>query len=85
MLATETSLKWLLENVKKVEEMADDLDGVQRLDMAYFKHCKKALNSKSRTALLDFLVETENICRDHLSDIHSSFKKYASEPCPITK
>ena len=81
----ESSLESLIENVTRVKEMAEDLDGVPQIDMALLERFNEALNSDSRTALLGVLVDTRDRSRDHLRRAHEGFKKYASEPCPMTK
>ncbi|XP_076245123.1 uncharacterized protein LOC143185763 [Calliopsis andreniformis] len=81
----EPPLEPLIENVTIVKEMAEDLDGVPLIDLAFLRKFNKALSSRSRIDLLTVLVDTRDRCRDHLRHEHESFKKYASEPCPLTK
>lgn len=75
----------LIENVKQVQEMATDLDGVSQIDRALLERFNEALNSNSRNSLLSILEDTRNCCRDHLRSIHEKFKQYASEPCPMSR
>lgn len=79
------SLEPLIDNVTRVKEMVEDLDGVTEIDMALLQSFNQALNSNSRTDLLGVLVKTRDRSRDHLKSAHEAFKKYASEPCPMTK
>lgn len=78
-------MQLLIENVRSAKEMAEDLDGVPQIDLALLRQFNHALNSDSRIDLLTVLVDTRTRCRDHLRNIHESFKKYATEPCPLTK
>ncbi|CAK9802768.1 hypothetical protein ANTPLA_LOCUS3314 [Anthophora plagiata] len=81
----EYSLEKLIEDTERVKEMVEDLDGVSQLDMALLERYNEALTNCSRNALLSVLVDTRDRSRDHLRRVHDSFKKYAAEPCPITK
>ncbi|XP_043248518.1 uncharacterized protein LOC122395191 [Colletes gigas] len=78
-------LEQLIRNATTVMEMAEDLDGVSRIDKAFLQGFDAALNSNSRTELLGALVDTRDICCDHLKSVHDSFKEYVSEPCPLSK
>lgn len=80
-----TTLESLIKRVMQVKEMAEDLDGVPQIDMALLERFNETLNSDSRTSLLSILADTRDRCRDHLRNVHESFKQYASEPCPIIK
>ncbi|XP_012347403.1 uncharacterized protein LOC100865963 isoform X3 [Apis florea] len=81
----EPLLESLIENVKQVQEMASDLDGVSQIDRALLERFNEALNSNSRNSLLSILEDIRNCCRDHLRSIHEKFKQYASEPCPMSR
>ncbi|XP_031840588.1 uncharacterized protein LOC116430491 [Nomia melanderi] len=78
-------LELLINHVTKVKEMAEDLDGVPEIDWALLRSFTQALDSQSRTDLLCVLEDTKDKCRNHLKSVHGSFKKYVSEPCPLTK
>ncbi|KZC08340.1 PREDICTED: uncharacterized protein LOC107186591 [Dufourea novaeangliae] len=81
----ELPLEVLIDNVTRVREMAEDLDGVPQIDMAILQSLNEALNSRSRVALLGVLENTRDRCRNHLRRVHESFKTYATEPCPLAK
>ncbi|XP_076287025.1 uncharacterized protein LOC143212288 [Lasioglossum baleicum] len=81
----EQSLEVLIGHVTEVREMAEDLDGVTQIDLALMEKYNKALNSKSKADLLAVLEDTRYRCREHLRNIHGSFKEYASQPCPLRK
>ncbi|KOC60629.1 hypothetical protein WH47_07990 [Habropoda laboriosa] len=81
----EYPLETLIENVKRVKRMVEALDGVSLLDMALLARYNEVLRERCRNELLIVLVDTRDRCRDHLRRVHDNFKKYASEPCPMTK
>ncbi|XP_076623663.1 uncharacterized protein LOC143343048 [Colletes latitarsis] len=81
----DSCLEQLTRNARMVKKMAEDLDGVSRIDKAFLKNFNTVLDRNSRIELLDVLVDTRDRCCDHLRCVHDSFKKYASEPCPLSK
>ncbi|XP_029676413.1 uncharacterized protein LOC115243491 [Formica exsecta] len=72
-------------DVTTVREIAEDLDGIPQIDMALMERFNEALTNKTREALLAILEDTRDRSRDYLRNVHQSFKKYISEPCPIRK
>ncbi|XP_072755366.1 uncharacterized protein [Anoplolepis gracilipes] len=80
-----SDLKSLTIDVTTVKEIAEDLDGVPQIDMALMKRFNEALTNETREALLTVLEDTRDRSRDHLRNVHQSFKKYISKPCPLTK
>ncbi|XP_076171231.1 uncharacterized protein LOC143148622 [Ptiloglossa arizonensis] len=81
----ELRLETLIKDVTTVKEMAEELDGVPQIDKALLQSFNKALNSESRTEMLAVLEDTRKCCRNHLKEVHESFKTYALKPCPFTK
>ena len=79
------SLEPLVENAVMVREMVEDLEGVSELDLSLLQTFNEAIDRQSRPALFDVLVHTRDSCRNFLCCVHESFKKYASEPCPLSK
>lgn len=71
----EPSLDSLIANVTQAKEMAEDLDGVPQIDFVLLERFNEALNSDSRTTLLNVMVDTKDRCRDHLKRVHGSFKR----------
>lgn len=84
-LGKEAISESLIDDVNKVRDMAEDLDGVPEIDMALMERFNEALTNGSRIALLEVLRDTCDRTRNHLRRIHGSFQKYASEPCPLSK
>jgi len=68
----------------RVREISEDLD-VPQIDMVLMERFNEALINQTREALLAVLEDTKDRSRDYLRNIHESFKRYISEPCPLTK
>lgn len=81
----DSNLVSLTIDVTTVREIAEDLDGIPQIDMALMERFNEALTNKTREALLAVLEDTRDRSRDYLRNVHQSFKKYISEPCPIRK
>lgn len=79
------NLESLTNDVTRMKELLEDLDGVPQIDLALLERFNGALNSESRITMLAILEDTRERLKDHLRRVHGSFKRYASEPCPITK
>ncbi|KAK2577162.1 hypothetical protein KPH14_003319 [Odynerus spinipes] len=79
------NLERLTNDVTEVKELIEDLDGVPQIDLAFLERFNEALNSECRITMLSILEDTKERLRDHLRRVHGSFKRYASEPCPMTK
>ncbi|KAI4480421.1 hypothetical protein M0802_014241 [Mischocyttarus mexicanus] len=84
-LSKDSNLESLQNDVRHVKELLEDLDGVSQIDLALLERFNDALNSESRITMLAILEDTRERLRDHLRRVHGSFKRYASEPCPMTK
>lgn len=81
----EFNLEGLTNDATELKERVEDLDGVPQIDLAFLERFNDALNSESRITMLVVLEDTKERLRDHLRRVHGSFKRYASEPCPMTK
>lgn len=79
------NLESLTNDVTRMKELLEDLDGVPQIDLALLERFNDALNSESRITMLAVLENTRERLKDHLRRVHGSFKRYASEPCPISK
>lgn len=75
----------LTNDVTRMKELLEDLDGVPQIDLALLERFNEALNSDSRITMLAVLEDTRERLKDHLRGVHASFKRHASEPCPLNK
>lgn len=74
-----------LTDVETIMEKVDSVNGVEQLDVVLLRQFDKALTNGTREALLAVIEETKNRARDYLRGLHEDFKRYASEPCPLTR
>lgn len=81
----DSNLARLTNDVTELKELVEDLDGVPQIDLAFLERFNEALNSESRITMLAILDDTKERLRNHLRRVHESFKRYASEPCPMAK
>lgn len=79
------NIESLTNDVARMKELLVDLDGVPQIDLALLERFNEALNSASRITMLAVLEDTRERLKDHLRRVHGSFKRYASEPCPLNK
>ncbi|XP_043496619.1 uncharacterized protein LOC122520583 [Polistes fuscatus] len=84
-LSKDLNLEGLQNDVRNMKELLEDLDGVPQIDLALLERFNDALNSESRITMLAVMEDTRERLTNHLRRAHGSFKRYASEPCPLTK
>lgn len=75
----------LTEDVTTLMDMVDSINGVEQLDIVLLRQFDEALTNGTKEELLAVIEETRSRARDYLRGLHEDFKRYASEPCPLTK